>query len=240
MERDYTHRIIHAANKSIPILRTFKGKRKLPFWNDDIKQKIIERKKNIRTYKNTLNPEIRIKITDLTKELRQMITNAKTESWRQYTSTINHKANTKEIYDKIRTLSGKSKNTEIRKINKQDGTYTTNQSEIANTIKDTFEYIYSDDNLNENLKNLKRQTTTNETFPEDTNNEAYNDNITMKELEDVITQTKGSSPGPDKVHYDMIRNLTQEGKQVLLQLYNKILNEGLPQTWKHSLIIPFV
>lgn len=119
-----------------------------------------------------------------------------------------------------------------------DGTYTTNQTEIANTIKDTFEYIYSDNNLDENLKNLKQQSITSETIPEDSTGEAYNDNITMKELEDVIAQTKGSSPGPDRVHYDMIRNLTQKGQQILLQLYNKILNDGLPQTWKHSLIIP--
>lgn len=238
MERDFTQRIIHAANKSIPIQRPFKGKRKLPFWNDDIKQKIIERKKVTRIYRNTLNPDMRSKITELTKEIRQMVIKAKTESWRQYTSTINHEANTKEIYDKIRTLSGKSKNTEIRKINKTDGTYTTNQTEIANTIKDTFEHIYSDENLNTNLKTLKQQSIQNEPIPEDTTNEAYNDNITMKELEDTLAQTKDSSPGPDKIHYKMIRNLTQKGKQVLIQLYNKTLNEGLPQTWKHSIIIP--
>lgn len=238
MERDVTQRIIHAAEKSIPISRPFKGKRKLPFWNNDIKQKIIERKKTTRTYRNTLDPDMRCKITELTKEIRQMMLKAKTESWRQYTSTINHKANTKEIYDKIRTLSGKSKNTEIRKINKPDGTYTTNQAEIANTIKNAFEHIYSDENLNTNLKTLKQQSIQNEPIPEDTTNEDYNDNITMKELEDTLAQTKDSSPGPDKIHYKMIRNLTQKGKQVLLQLYNKTLNEGLPQTWKHSLIIP--
>ena len=238
MEKDFTERIIQAANKSIPVIKPFRGKRKLPFWNDDIKGKIIERKKNIRLYKNTLNPQNRNKITELTREIRQLITKAKTESWRQYTSTINHKVSTKEVYDKVRTLSGKSKNTEIKSINKIDGTSTTNQTEIANTIKNTFEYIYSNNNMNTNLSNLKQQSITNEIFPEDTNNEPYNDNITMKELEDAIEQTNGSSPGPDRIHYDMLKNLTHEGKCVLLELYNKALNDELPQNWKHSLIIP--
>ena len=42
MENDFTQRIIHAANNSIPITNPFKAKRKLPYWNDDIKQKIIQ------------------------------------------------------------------------------------------------------------------------------------------------------------------------------------------------------
>lgn len=238
MERDFTNRIIQAANSSIPITKQFKGKRKLPFWNDDIKHKIIERKKNIKLYKNTLNPDIRNKITSQTKEIREAINKSKTESWRQYTSSINHTANTKEIYDKVRTLNGKSKNTEIRRLNGENGTFTTNQTEIANIINNTFEHIYSDNNLNTHLKTLKEQSVSQDTFPEDINDEPYNDNITMKELEDVLSHTKGTSPGHDNIHYDMIKNLTQKGKQSLLQLYNKAFNEGLPQQWKHSMIVP--
>lgn len=142
---DVTQRIINAANKSIPIAKTFKGKRKLSFWNDEIKNKIIEQKKNIRIYKNILSPDVRTKITELTTEIRENMHKAKTESWRQYTSSINHKANTKEVYDKVRTLNGKSKNTEIRKLNKNNETSTTDQKKIANTIKQTFDYIYSED-----------------------------------------------------------------------------------------------
>lgn len=60
----------------------------------------------------------------------------------------------------------------------------------------------------------------------------------MKEIEESLQKTKESSPGKDKIHYEMIKHLTQKGKQTLLQLYNKILDEGLPKQWKHALIIP--
>jgi ribonuclease HI len=238
MARDITHRILDAAKASIPHSKTFKGKRKLPYWNDELKNKIIERKKNIRLYKNTLNAETRDKITSLSNEIRELMQRCKTESWRQYTTTINHKASTKEVYDKMRALNGKTKNTEIRKLTNKDGTQTTNQVEIANIIKDTFEFIYSDDNLNTTLKSIKQQSNIQLQITTDINNEPYNDNITMKEFEESLAQTKGSSPGKDKIHYDMLKYLTQKGKQTLIQLYNKILDEGLPKQWKHSLIVP--
>jgi hypothetical protein len=97
MAEDFTQRIIHAAHKSISQTKTFSGKRKLPYWNDEIKNKIVERKKSIKLYRNTLNPDIRTKIGALTTEIKELIQKSRTESWRNYTNSINHKAITKEI-----------------------------------------------------------------------------------------------------------------------------------------------
>jgi hypothetical protein len=239
LAEDFTQRILYAAQKSIPETRMFRGKRKLPYWNDEIKNKIVERKKSIKLYRNTLNPDTRMKIGTLTIEIKELLQRSKTDSWRNYTnSIINHKATAKEIYDKIRTLNGTSKNIEIKKLNDANGIQTTDQTEILNIIKDTFQHIYSDDNLNNSLKALKAQTTNTQSINNDIDNETYNDDITAKELEEALIQTKGSSPGHDKIHYDMLKNLTQDAKNILLMLYNKAFDEGLPQKWKHSIIIP--
>jgi ribonuclease HI/uncharacterized protein YjgD (DUF1641 family) len=238
MTQDFTNRIIQAAAISIPIKKGFKGKKKLPFWNNNIKNKIIERKKTIREYKRTLSTELRHKISKLSEEIRQDMQQAKTESWRQYTSTINHKATSKEIYDKIKTLNGKGKHTEIRKIIDNNGNSTTDQTDIANIIKETFEHIYSDNNLSTELRNIKTTSQAHTHLPSDTTNEPYNDNITLKELEEALSQCKGSSPGHDQVHYEMLQHLNQQGKQTLIKLYNKVIDTEVPITWRHSTIIP--
>lgn len=47
----------------------------------------------------------------------------------------------------------------------------------------------------------------------------------MQELETAIGFCKGSSPGPDEIHYDMFKNLNFDGKIELLKLFNRIYEE---------------
>jgi ribonuclease HI len=96
-------------------------------------------------------------------------------------------------------------------------------------LKNTLEDTYKDDNQTRRQQNV----------PEDNNNNAYNDTISLLELEQAISSCKGSSPGPDGIHYEMIKQLDIRGKMTILDLYNTIYDNGLvPKTWKHSLVIP--
>jgi ribonuclease HI len=61
----------------------------------------------------------------------------------------------------------------------------------------------------------------------------------MTELEQALRDVKGTSPGVDEIHYEMLKNLTKEGKQKFLDLCNRIWNERIfPQNWRRSLAIP--
>lgn len=60
-------------------------------------------------------------------------------------------------------------------------------------------------------------------------------------LKASLTKGKGTSPGADSVSYEMIVNLTPKMKLSLLQIFNKIwLEDVLPQSWKHAMIIPIL
>ncbi|KAK9729712.1 hypothetical protein QE152_g15809 [Popillia japonica] len=64
-------------------------------------------------------------------------------------------------------------------------------------------------------------------------------NFTMNELECVTDNSKHSAPGPDNIHYQMIRNLPWNAKGVILLCYNSRMNgESIPLPWKESSIIP--
>lgn len=63
--------------------------------------------------------------------------------------------------------------------------------------------------------------------------------FTMKELEYTISNVHGSTPGPDDIHYTMIKNLTPPLNQCLLRLYNRILCErSFPSSWGEAEVIP--
>lgn len=59
------------------------------------------------------------------------------------------------------------------------------------------------------------------------------------ELESVIKNLKETSPGPDEIHYAMIKNLPRDTLRWLLEFYNHIWHQGeFPQFWHHSELVP--
>ena len=227
MTKDITNRILEAAKSSMTISKGFKGKRKLPYWNNDIKNKIIERKKAIREFKRTLDSDTKDKISRLSTEIHDLLEKSKRQSWNQFTSSINHKATSKEVFDKVRTLNGKSKCTVIKSLIDENGQQIHDQALISNVLKNSLEVIYTN-NTNRQLN-----------IPEDMNNNCYNDEISLIEFEQALSSCKGSSPGPDDIHYEMIKQLDINQKKTIVELFNKIYDEGqVPKTWKHSLVIP--
>jgi ribonuclease HI len=63
----------------------------------------------------------------------------------------------------------------------------------------------------------------------------------MEEMERSLAECRRSSPGCDRIHYDMIKNLDQEGRKSLLSLYNKIwIEKTFPDNWRTSLLIPIL
>lgn len=70
---------------------------------------------------------------------------------------------------------------------------------------------------------------------------AYNTNFTMRELKTALSKKKSTAPGGNTVHYDMLKQLNDNGKFHLLRLINKSWNDGeLPTQWKESTIIPLL
>ncbi|GBL82162.1 hypothetical protein AVEN_252358-1 [Araneus ventricosus] len=67
----------------------------------------------------------------------------------------------------------------------------------------------------------------------------YNTPFTFEELKIALDKSRPTSPGPDKTHYNMIKNLSENSMRTLLLLYNIIwLKECFPVAWRESVVIP--
>ena len=65
--------------------------------------------------------------------------------------------------------------------------------------------------------------------------------MTLRELQIALDKKRSTAPGADTVHYDMLKNLTENGTSHLLELINKSWKEHmLPSQWKESTIIPLL
>ena len=60
----------------------------------------------------------------------------------------------------------------------------------------------------------------------------------MKDLKRSLKKSKNSSPGPDQIHYEILRHLPIETLHILLDIRNETWkSDTCPESWKEALII---
>jgi hypothetical protein len=61
----------------------------------------------------------------------------------------------------------------------------------------------------------------------------------MKTLQDALKTCDGCSLGPNDNHYEMIKQLSEKEKEMLLGIHkNKCQQGNYPEEWRKALIIP--
>ena len=111
------------------------------------------------------------------------------------------------------------------------------EKEIVDCLARRFHYISKIDKFDTNHQN---EDELNYDFST-TENLGYNKPITKKELEYALAHSSESAPGPDTICYSMLKNLSEEDKENLLLLFNKIFKTGrFPKKWKESIVIPIL
>jgi len=111
----------------------------------------------------------------------------------------------------------------------------------AEMLAKAFVTVHSSNNISEEGKRGSETTVReNEELQQEENlNDLLNEPFTMIELKRVLQKNKMSAPGKDQICYIMLNQLNENSKEVLLELYNKVWEEGkLPQSWKEAVIVP--
>lgn len=139
----------------------------------------------------------------------------------------------KEIWRKVKSVRGIPNTKKIPGL-RTEQTILTAPNEIAETLAKHFYKISA-------CNTLAPRNWRNESMPISYDHEGnYNVPLAIHELEHQLNKLpKKSATGTDGISYEMLNNLPEEGRQLLLQLYNRVWDTGyLPKIWRHSLIIP--
>lgn len=230
------------AEHHIPKTNGRPGKRSVPWWNPEVHSAIKLRRKKLRALQRMAKGDrkdssVHLEFKAARNAARTAIIKAKQDGWEQFISSINPESTSKEMWDKVHKLSGNKSRQPIRlRINNQ---ITDDPSLIAEHLADHFAQSSSSDNYSEQFK--CRKTTIESTSPSfaTDNNLEYNSDFSYEELEWALHKVHGTSAGPDDVGYPLLKNLPLIGKSILLDLFNKIWNNGIiPESWKEGLVIP--
>ena len=195
-----------------------------------------EREKLYRKWKATSRMDDKIKWKRARAIATKIFTEAKRENLRQYLSTMTVNTSAAKIYEKIRRIKGRPP----RRINilKKQGTVIAAIPTIANCLAEAFAEISDAGGGTLAFQQLREKEERTPIGFTSNNEEPYNEVFTMEELSSALSRTKDTTPGPDQVHYKMLKYLSQPAKLYLLQMFNKFWIESyFPEQWKNATVI---
>ena len=162
----------------------------------------------------------------INKEIEKMCKDAKSEWWDQNCKEIEEldaQNRSKELHRKIKSITGKKKRSNASKcIENKNGEMLFEDEEIVNRWVEYIQELY-DDQRGEP--------------PEVAVDEEDQLPFLPEELENAIKHMKnGKAPGTDKIRTEMIKSLSEKGKEHLLKLLNHIYTSGnIPKTMNESI-----
>ena len=166
--------------------------------------------------------------------VRQNVKKSKQEIWQKFVAEINPQTPPKKYFNKIKKIQGK--NTDLTTIGiRSDNNILTDSQPITEKLAATFANNSSNIALSHHDLNKKQQITCrlNVHSYVSSNGYRYNTPISMAELNGALDNVKGSSPGPDRITYNMLKNLKEESKIAILKLFNIIwhLQNSATMAW---------
>lgn len=234
--------ISKAASVSIPKTKGKIHPHPVYWWNDTVRAAVKARRKALRKHLRTPedHPEKQTRHAVFRRkrnEARKAIFDAQVASWRSFISGITSDTPPKEVWRRIRALKG-GKNSIPTPTISHNGQNHSSPEIISEILADHFEHVTSDENYDPLFLERKRRKEQREIRFSEKDNEPYNRPFSTEELLFQLDSVKGSSLGPDDIHYDFLKRLPFYAKRKLLEAYNKIWASGkFPEEWKEAIIV---
>ena len=215
-----------------------KPRKNKSWFNDECRQAI--EKKRTAQYKARLHPTttniIRYKIERA--KSRKICQQAKTNSFKNYISKINRNTPMNKIWSIVKKLKGTYKEP-IRHVNKNDGSRAETEKDISNTIGASFSKNSCSSNYSNCFQKFKNKSEKSKLNFSSISQENYNQNFTLEEIKDCISDLKNTAAGPDEIHNIIIQHFPEETIMLLLEIFNNIWQtQSFPDIWRKALVIP--
>ena len=225
--------VVQASKDNIP-RGSFKKLK--PFWNKEIQEAVKTRHEARKKLENFNTLENKKAYNKASAVVRQITQTAKRNVWRDTCSKLDLRRDGRKAWTLLQNISGKKRKT--NPVPMPNGETDQKRAEklnkhFANVNKTRTDKIKDKPKLKE-LKDKERMIAKPPTI--------FTEKFTMNELESVLKiLKKKKSPGPDKIHNEMLQNLGTQGKRVLLHLLNLTWTSGkLPNTWKNAIVTPIL
>ena len=210
---------------------------RVPWFNEECKQAILDRKRAQRKYFKHPTLFNFINFKKAKAKSKFTIKQSKASSWRPYVSTINSHTSSKSVWKKIRKIKGKE--TTPKTHLKKKTILVSDPKEQANYLTESFSKNSSSQNYSKSFQKTKDRKERNPPNFFSDNTENYNKPFPLNELKDALNKSNETTDDPDGLYYQFLTHLPQHCLKILLQLFNTIWLSGkIPSSWKEAIVVP--
>ena len=233
-----------AATASIPRSDGYLQVGPVPWWNDacnNIRKARNKAQKQMSKYPTIPN---RVEYKKLRGKSQRIQKNARATSWIAYVSTVNSYTEHGKVWRKVDKIKGKHcpKPPPAIKVN---GILLTDPDEVANSFAGHFanvsiktKELYPREYARSQERRKRLHFNRTGGHPD---NYYLNAPFTIEDLEAQLLHCKDSAPGPDDITVPMLKHLSANAKNKLLEAFNQMWEAGkLPSEWKKEIKLPLL
>ena len=243
-EADPLHSLVEhitkAANECIP-RATFIPKKSNPWFDEECWEALKARKaldKRVRHGRELRGDTISAFRRSQAKA-RRLFNQKKRQSWAEYVSKLSAKTPIKQVWDRVRKMSGKNICPLKQYLNGKNGTTITDPKYIANEHAAVFTDNSSSAHYSATFQAIKEQEKRVKIDFTSDNTEVYNKPFLLRYLRRSIMKAKPRAPGPDGIHNNLLKHLPEDTLKILKEILNKIwISADFPQQWRAATVIP--
>ena len=156
-----------------------------------------------------------------------------------FVSQLNSNTPLKKCWDMVRKIKGKEGNGNSVCHLQENGSIISDAKDIANTIATTISNNSSSRNYSNKFQRNKAKKEKKKLLFISQNAEEYNKPMNIYELLEALGKSKDTAPGPDDIHYQLLKHLPRSSQEILLSILNSIWETGqLTPSWKEASVIP--
>ena len=168
---------------------------------------------------------------------QKIINDSKWSTWKNYIAQINNSTKPKKVWQMIQKIIGKNINTPTKHFI-HNNVKITDEKDITNHLAKTFLQNSSSKNQSKKFWIIRAKAENVKIKFQNKTSESYNQPLSIAELKDSLNQPNNTTVGPDKIHYQFLKELPETSKNYLLQIFNNIWDSGnIPKIWKQTTVI---
>ena len=210
-----------------------------PWWNKETQAAWTDKRTIVKLWqKERSKPHedltIKALMEEKTEVFKRVASEAKDRQWKSFCDTLNRDTTLTHFWQFYRQMEGCAANTNTLDLIDASGAVLKTSKEKGSALLQRFVQQSNQNNLDERKavwKGLVR------TLTEAGSND---DLITELEFTEALSRlSKDTAPGPDRVKYSDIKNLSVDNKSELFRLYEESFATGqVPEDWSHSYLKP--
>ena len=237
LSEDISKAILDAAAQSIP--RGCRKKYK-PFWTEEIQEAVNLREKARKMLEKDQTDTNKIEYNRCCAKVKLAIREAKKKKWTATTGELDLTRDGAKAWSLLNNLNGDDRRENPKPMYFENECIIESQKK-AEKMNAHFASISKASKLTQKDKADLKELKAKEKAPS-ANQAIFEEQFTMAELDRAMKKLKSrKSPGPDKLHNEMLVKLGPIGKRAILCLINLTWSTGIiPQNWKNAVLSPIL